>query len=327
MGGNSVYTNSFVFWGWGMRIVVLGIVAALALLFAGGTVYATEEYAMQTGKECAFCHLNPSGGGELTAAGKAFQAQKHPLPPAAPSALAGILPRLLRLLVGYAHLLTAILWFGTILYVHLVLKPAYASQGLPRGEVRVGLVSMAVMALSGAILMHYRVTSLDVLLHTRFGILLLVKIGLFLIMAGSALVVVLVIGPRLRAGNGTGTAVSDQTGKTAFTPDELAFFDGSEGRPIYFGHNGKVYDATPSRLWKGGMHVGRHPAGRDLSEFLGQAPHGEEKVTALPCVGTLNHGAAAPLRPLPERVFFFMAYMNLITVFLIVFIVALWRWW
>jgi len=31
--------------------------------------------------------------------------------------------------------------------------------------------------------------------------------------------------------------------------------------------------------------------------------------------------------PLHERVFFFMAYMNLVIVFLIVLILALWRWW
>ncbi|HEX9078605.1 MAG TPA: CopD family protein [Desulfuromonadaceae bacterium] len=308
----------------GTRTVVLWIVVGLFVLFGGGAAHATEEYAMQTGKECAFCHLNPSGGGELTAAGKAFLMQKQ-LPSGVPLPQAGMPSRLVRLVVGYVHLLTAILWFGTILYVHLVLKPAYASQGLPRGEVRVGLGSMVVMALTGAILTHYRITSPEVLLHTRFGILLLVKIGLFCVMAGSALAVVLVIGPRLRAGNGG--AVPDQTGKTTFTPDELALYDGAEGRPAYFGYKGKVYDATASRLWKGGTHVGRHPAGRDLSEFLGQAPHGEEKVMGLPCVGMLDHGGGIPPRPLPERIFFAMAYMNLIMVFLIVFIVALWRWW
>jgi len=31
--------------------------------------------------------------------------------------------------------------------------------------------------------------------------------------------------------------------------------------------------------------------------------------------------------PAPEKGFYFMAYMNLILVFLITFIIALWRWW
>jgi hypothetical protein len=32
-------------------------------------------------------------------------------------------------------------------------------------------------------------------------------------------------------------------------------------------------------------------------------------------------------KPAHEKVFYFMAYMNLIFVFLITFIIALWRWW
>jgi len=67
--------------------------------------------------------------------------------------------RLFRLLVGTLHLLTAVFWFGTIFYVHLVLKPAYASKGLPRGEVRVGLASMAVMAVTGIYLTLMRFES------------------------------------------------------------------------------------------------------------------------------------------------------------------------
>jgi putative copper export protein len=86
------------------------------------------------------------------------------------------------LLVGYIHLLTAFLWFGTILYVHLVLKPAYASSGLPRGEIRVGIVSMAVMGITGVILTKFRVGTPEIMLQSRFGILLMIKIGLYLVM-------------------------------------------------------------------------------------------------------------------------------------------------
>jgi len=43
--------------------------------------------------------------------------------------------------------------------VHLVLKPAYASKGLPSGEVKVGLVSMAVMAITGSVLTYYKVST------------------------------------------------------------------------------------------------------------------------------------------------------------------------
>ena len=124
-----------------MKRSVLCIVVfiLLSLPVAG---LATEEYARQTGLACAACHLDPGGGGELTATGKAFsqrqQAQSQPRQMTTAA-------KVFRLAVGYLHMLTAILWFGTILYVHLVLKPAYAAGGLPRGEVRVGVLSMLVM--------------------------------------------------------------------------------------------------------------------------------------------------------------------------------------
>ena len=282
---------------------------------------ATELFAKQTGRSCSSCHLDPGGGGELTPAGKKFAATlaSRPQSPTPP----GPLGKGVRFVAGYLHLLTAILWFGTILYVHLVLKPAYAAGGLPRGEVRVGMLSMAVMGVTGAVLTGYRVTSLDMLLHTRFGILLMAKVALYLVMVLSALYVVTVIGPKLKAKK-RGEA-EKLLGGGDLTGEELASYDGKEGRPAFFGYEGKLYDATASRLWRQGMHMGRHNAGMDLTEALKLAPHGPEKVVALPEVGALLADAERRA-PLHERVFFFMAYMNLSIVFLIVFIVALWRW-
>jgi predicted heme/steroid binding protein len=281
---------------------------------------ATEIYAAQTGRACSSCHLDPGGGGELTAAGKEFAAT---LAAPAPSQSVTLLSKGIRFVAGYLHLIIAILWFGTILYVHLVLKPAYAAGGLPRGEVRVGILSMVVMGVTGAVLTHYRVTSLDMLLHTRFGILLIVKVFLYLIMVGTAAYVVTVIGPKLKAKKrgeaGTLAAGGDLTG------EQLGSYDGKDGRPAFFGFEGKLYDATASKLWKQGVHMGRHNAGMDLTEALKLAPHGSEKIAAMPQVGTLV-ADAAQRAPLHERVFFFMAYLNLTIVFLIVFVLALWRW-
>jgi predicted heme/steroid binding protein len=110
------------------------------------------------------------------------------------------------------------------------------------------------------------------------------------------------------------------------TTDELAQCDGKQGRPALFAFQGRIYDAGSSRLWKQGSHMGRHQVGTDLTEALSQAPHGADLVMALPEVGRLVSGLRRPA-PLHERVFFFMAYMNLTIVFLIVLILALWRWW
>ena len=194
---------------------------------------------------------------------------------------------------------------------------------MPRGEVRVGILSMAVMGVTGAVLTHYRVTSLDMLLHTQFGVLLMVKVSLYLVMVFSALYVVTVIGPKLKAKK-RGEAGQLPVG-SELTGAQLASYDGKEGRPAYFGFEGKLYDASASRLWKQGVHMGRHNAGMDLAEALKLAPHGSDKILALPQVGALVVDAARTA-PLHERVFFFMAYMNLTIVFLVVLIVALWRW-
>jgi hypothetical protein len=84
---------------------------------------------------------------------------------------------------------------------------------------------------------------------------------------------------------------------------------------------------TQSRLWKHGSHVMKHSAGRDLTGLLETAPHGEDKVLAMPVVGQLLSTGAMVERPFHERLFYFFAYMNLVLVFVITFIIALWRWW
>lgn len=298
-----------------MTRLLLLIVMTL-LLTCSQTATATEEYAAQTGRECAACHLDPAGGGELSSAGKEFSASLTKEGPYLSAAARGF-----HFAAGYLHLLTAFLWFGTILYVHLVLKPAYASSGLPRGEMRVGIVSMVVMGITGIILTKFRVGSPELLLQSRFGILLLVKIALYLVMVTSAAFVITVIGPHLRRkrDDGAPPATSGDMGA-----EELARCDGGEGRPALFAHDGTIYDASASRFWKQGNHMGRHQAGGDLTTSLAQAPHGAEMMARLPAVGRLVPGK----RPatLHERVFFYMAYMNLGIVFLIVLILALWRW-
>ena len=236
--------------------------AAAFVLFTSRIVSATEEYAAQTGQKCAECHLDPAGGGELNAGGKAFAATLHN--PTERSAIAAA-TKVFRLMIGYIHILTGFFWFGTILYVHLVLKPAYASSGLPRGELRVGVLSMIIMGVSGTILTCYRITSLDTLLHTRFGILLLTKISLFLLMVISAAFVIIVIGPKLKAKRREPLAVPTSG---ELTPEVLAGCDGKEGHPAYFAYEGKIYDVTQSKLWKQGVHMGRHNAGTDLTDAL-----------------------------------------------------------
>jgi predicted heme/steroid binding protein len=72
-----------------------------------------------------------------------------------------------------------------------------------------------------------------------------------------------------------------------FTPEELKQYDGKEGRRAYVAVKGKVYDVTDSYLWIDGDHQGQHAAGKDLTDELAGAPHGEEELANVKLVGVL----------------------------------------
>ena len=87
---------------------------------------------------------------------------------------------------------------------------------------------------------------------------------------------------------------------------------------------GRVHDLTSSGKWSGGSHFKRHAAAKDLTAALGQAPHGEEKLSAFPVVGTLV-ATADDRRPPHERGFFLMAYLNLGIVVAVLLVITLWH--
>lgn len=293
---------------------------AFLLVFAA-PLFATTEYAEQTGKECGSCHVDAIGGGKLTADGARFL---EDLETRGQYRRLSATRHIARLVIGYLHIMAAIIWFGTILYVHLMLKPAYASKGLPKGELRLGWLSMIVILASGVLLTIARMPDPAAFTTTRFGVLLTIKIALFLVMLTSALITTLYIGPRLRRKLRSPVAA---VFSNELTLEQLAQFDGAEGRPAYFGYKGIVYDVTGSRAWRSGTHMVKHAAGHDLTDALKNAPHAEDKVLAMRQVGMLVTAGHLPERPFYERLFYFFAYMNLALVFVIVFVISLWRWW
>jgi predicted heme/steroid binding protein len=71
-----------------------------------------------------------------------------------------------------------------------------------------------------------------------------------------------------------------------FTLDELAEYDGRDGRSAYVAYEGTVYDVTESAMWDEGDHESLHQAGGDLTAEHEEAPH-DVYVTDFPEVGHL----------------------------------------
>ena len=68
---------------------------------------------------------------------------------------------------------------------------------------------------------------------------------------------------------------------------------------MYIAHGGKIFDVSASKIWKGGFHMKRHHAGKDLTTDIQAAPHGLEVLERYPQVGILKK-EATPERQLPS---------------------------
>ena len=287
----------------------LALVVVLIPLLLGWPAVgrATEEYAERTGQACGVCHADPGGGGPLTPTGAAYQAGgfRWPVPPSTSASPRPPPIRWLRFGLGLLHLITAVVWLGTIFYVHLVLGPGYAAGGLPKGEMRLAWVSMAVLAATGVPLLFLRFGSLHVVFTTRAGQLLLVKIGLYLVLVASAAAATFVLSPRLRRAR-----------------SGWREHDGTDGKPAWIKVGDRIYDVSRSPRWRDGLHFRRHRAGEDLTQALEHAPHGPEKLDGFPSWPAWEAGRRHWAAP----VFLALAYVNLALILAVLVVVALGRW-
>ena len=335
------------------------VLACLLFLVAAVAGFATPDYAEQTAKSCAFCHAGANGG-PLKPAGIAYirNGYDYPIPERILDksiALSASVHKILRLVLGIIHLLAAAVLVGAIFYIHVIVKPQNLKGGVPGGENRLGLTCMSILAATGVYLTWYRIDSMASFFQSRFGLLLFIKILLFVVMTALGLLAVTIISRRMReqlkrgfigintpgellGPSGDAPLRSVKSGAAGGKPSSGTFalrdlpkYDGKEGRPAYVVYKNKVHDVSESSKWAGGTHFRAHVAGQDLTKKLEGAPHGEEVLERFPVVAELSETPTVPPggtdKPIGVRkTYIVFAYVNLVLVFLILLCVGGWLW-
>ncbi len=305
--------------------LLLGFFSLVVFTFIPTAAWAKEEYARRTGQGCIFCHQE-STGGPLKTAGFAYIRNGYRFPIS--SSVLEKAERLqqpwhktLRFIIGYLHLLAAVIFFGAIFYIHIFVRPTRLSGGIPKAERMLGLSCMGLLTLTGIYLTWARMDRWEQFWDNTFGLMLAIKIALFILMIAIAMVAIIFVHRKMKA------EIQPPSSPETITRENLSRFDGAEGRPAYFVHAGQLYDASQSPKWKAGRHFGKHTAGADLTEALKGAPHGVEVLERIRHLGPMATGASGPEKLTPARkTFVVLAYINLALIFLILACISVWRW-
>ena len=293
---------------WAIFVVIA--LASCSSLLLESSARATTEFTCETGQSCGTCHEDPQGGSTLTLEGERFRAAGYVMDE---ESRLSLWKTVFRFSMGFLHILAVIVWFGTIFYVHLFIKPRSLTSGLPRGEVLLGRACIVTVTVTGVILTVMRVPSLRMLWATTFGIVWIVKVSLFVVMVAIAAVATTWLNRRMREGQR----------ELSEAPPLAA--DAKEGGPAHLIFQGELYDVSESKLWAKGTHMGRHYAGSDLTEAMADAPHGPEVLERVKKLGpapALKNKTASQA----VRTFVVLAYVVLGVMLAILLCVAYWNW-
>jgi len=269
-------------------IFLLLFAVLLHHLFIPSPVQATDNYATRTGKGCIFCHQE-STGGPLKTVGFAYIKSGYQYPISErilekAESLQTPLHKTLRFIIGYLHLLAAVIFFGAIFYIHIFVKPFRLTGGIPKYERILGISCMIILALTGSYLTWVRISKWEQFFNNTFGLMLFIKIVLFLLMVTIGITAVTVIHRRMQKEAASPESPPD-TGE--ITLANLSYFDGSSGKPAYVVYEGKIYDVGNSPKWENGRHFGKHTAGSDLTDALKGAPHAAEVFENVKYIGEI----------------------------------------
>jgi len=304
----------------------LNFILLVVFIFPVKTANSTEEFAKRTQQTCSMCHQSPNGG-PLNPVGISFirNDYQYPIPERIldkSHRLSQPFHRIIQQLLGYLHLIAACVLVGTIFYVDVLIKPRSLTTGLPKGERVLGLSCFVVLIISGVYLTWYRLDSFNGFFQSHFGILLFIKLVLFIILVSLALISVTRIHQKMRRGV---LSRSPSMKDADLTSSSLSSFDGQEGRPAYVAYKDNIYDLSNSPKWKGGTHFRKHMAGRDLTDAIKNAPHGSDVFNGFPVVKEFK---ISNMKKPPEgvhRIYVFLAHTNLFLVFLILLCVSSWK--
>jgi predicted heme/steroid binding protein len=280
--------------------------------------HATEEYARQTHQECIACHEKKEGGGKLNLEGQLFlnrilreEAERQPQ---------GLYQPWLQIGIGFIHIIGSVFWIGSLLYIILLAKTPYAYQGPAKNEVRFGVATILIVALTGLYLMLHRKEELD----DFAGILFHIKIWFFAGMVFLTFILYQFIIPRLRK---KAAPASNRMVGRAITRQDLRMFDGRFKRPTYVGYLGKIYDVSESRYWSNGQHFFRHYSGQDLTRQLQDAPHNEPNILRMPLAGQIMEKQQIYAHWRITLTFYAAIFLNIILGAGILVLIAISRWW
>jgi predicted heme/steroid binding protein len=87
------------------------------------------------------------------------------------------------------------------------------------------------------------------------------------------------------------TYVAEEAVSRTITTQELATYDGINGRECYIVLNGVVYEISQGNKWKEGQHIpseGLAYCGQDLTEEIDKSPHGKSILSLLKEAGKLQ---------------------------------------
>ncbi|MBN2126700.1 MAG: CopD family protein [Deltaproteobacteria bacterium] len=313
-------------------ITAFGSVLLFSLLIlqsgSPSKVMATQQYAADTGKGCIFCHQE-STGGQLKTPGFAYirNGYRYPVPKRIldrAESLQDSFHKSVRFIVGYLHLLAAVVFFGAIFYIHIFVGPKKLRGGIPREERILGVSCMLVLAVTGAYLTWVRMDRWEQFFNNTFGLMLSIKILLFLLMVAIGVTAITVVHRKMAK---EAKAPGPGSDGDEITFANLSRFDGAGGKPAYVAYENRVYDVSESPKWKDGRHFGKHGAGADLTDALKGAPHGPEVFEKIRVVGDIASGEDGAKRSEPAHgIFHVMAYANLVIIFLILACISIWRW-